>query len=222
MANESKKCVRTRRTKGLRGIEVAHTRDITAISRINFTYGIGGNQFMKEAKTVVAFKTPETVNELCEKAARMKGRTKSEFLSMNVLDSVIGFERTRHMDTLADFNSILQPHIVALGVEEEAASKTLAKIMESYCKERLSPHMRLQRHLTDIAIRSFLEGYMDEMDGLDAKENFIINQSLAAIYDYLHQNGLMSKEDWQEKNLSYNLYMDEVGRKLLHQRSEAT
>jgi len=173
---------------------------------------------MKKVKKAVAFKTTETVNVLCEKAARMKGRTKSEFLSMAALDSVIGFERTRHMDTLVDFISILQPHIVALGVEEEAATKSLAKIMESYCKERLSPHMRLQRHLTDIAIRSFLEGYMDEMDGLDAKENFIIHQSLAAIYDHMHESGLISEEEWLEKTRFYNLYMDHEGAKLIHQK----
>ena len=39
--------------------------------------------------------------------------------------------------------------------------------MDNYCKQRLAPHIRLQRHLTDIAIRSYLEDYMDEMEAID-------------------------------------------------------
>ena len=156
---------------------------------------------------VVSFRTLNTVNKFSEKTAKKQGLTKSEFLAMNALDSALSFEKTRHMDTLVDFISILQPYLITLGIDEETTSKALAKIMDSYCRERLSPHMKLQRHLTDIAIRSYLQDYTEEFEG---KEGFIINQCIVSIYDQLLENNLIDKAEWEEKTNFYNLYMQET------------
>ena len=177
---------------------------------------------MTNEKTVVSFKTTQVVNELCEMVAKKNGHSKSEFLAMNAIDTAMNFERTRHMDTLVDFLDLALPYITQ-DMDEENAAKLIEKlttIQKSYCTQRLDSHIRVQRHLTNIAIRFYLQDYIEELG--DTTDCFIINQCIKGIYDNLHSFGLITTEEWQEKTQFYNLYMEETGLKLLHQRSKTS
>ena len=164
--------------------------------------------------TVVAFRTTETIHRLIELVAKKKGQTKSEFIATNSLDHAMQFEKVRHMDTLADFLDIALPYITE-GLDKKSADewiKKLTQLQQSYIEQRLDAHIRTQRHLTDIAIRSYLQDYAEEMEGTDG---FIINQSLQVIYEELRNWDLISAEEFEEKTSAYDLYMREVGLKLL-------
>ena len=169
---------------------------------------------MTNEKRVVSFKTVPVVNELSEMVAKKNGQSKSEFLSMNAIDTAMNFERTRHMDTLADFLDLALPYITQ-DMDEESAAKLIEKlttIQKSYCNQRLDAHMRAQRHLTNIAIRFYLQDYIEEIDGADG---FIINQCVKTIYDNLLAYGLVDRDEWFDKTSAYDLYMQEVGSKLI-------
>jgi len=169
---------------------------------------------MKNESVVVGFRTSQAVNELCEMAAKKNGQSKSEFLAMNAIDTTMKFERTRHIDTLADFLDLALPYITQ-DMDKESAAKLIEKlttIQKSYCTQRLDAQMRAQRHLTNIAIRFYLQDYIEEIDGADG---FIINQCVKTIYDNLLAYGLVDRDEWFDKTSAYELYMQEVGSKLI-------
>lgn len=161
---------------------------------------------------VVAFRTTPIISELSEKIAKKKGVTKSEFHSANTIDTAMNFERVRIIDVLSDFLDILLPHLLAQGMDKEKAVKTLTTLQRTYIEERLTTKMRLQKHLTDVAIHSYLQGYTEQ---LEAEDGFIINQCIQTIYDNLLAYDLISQEEWQEQTNAYELYMEEVGSKLI-------
>lgn len=166
--------------------------------------------------TVVAFRTTEPVGKMIELEAKRKGLSKSEFLAIHSIDTALRFERIRHIDMLSDFLDVVAlPFIMTQGIEKETANKlinALRTLQTNYIKERLDPNLRMQRHLTDIAVRSYLQDYSEDWEG---REGFIIQQCLKSIYDHLLTNNLITFEEWEEKTLAYNLYMEEHGKKLI-------
>lgn len=172
---------------------------------------------MKNESVVVAFRTSETVNELFEKTAKKKGRTKSEFILMAAMDAILDFDKVRHQDTICKFCISITPFLTRNMSQDEANKfiEELGAMQNEYTQKMLGAHMTLQRHLTDVSIRSFLQDYMEDMAGMNDQDTFIIHQCLVTIYDYLYQNGLLSEEEWREKTLFYENYMNETGSKLI-------
>lgn len=162
---------------------------------------------MPNKNVVLHFRTTEDIKQLVELVSKKNGQSKSEFLEAIILDTSMNYEQMRHMDTLADFLDIALPNTVSQGQAEK-----IKQLQTTYCKERLTSHMRIQKHLTNIAIRSYLQDYAEEFDGSDG---FIINQCLQSIYDILASYGIITREEWEEKNQAYELYMQE--QKLIQQ-----
>lgn len=161
---------------------------------------------------VVAFRTTPIISELSEKIARKNGVTKSEFHSANTVDTAMNLEKVRTVDVLNDFCNILLPHLLAQGMDKDTAIETITALQRTYVEERLTTKMRLQKHLTSVAIHSFLQGYTEQMD---TEDGFIITQCIQTIYDNLLAYDLISQEEWQEQTKAYQTYMDEVGTKYI-------
>ena len=160
-----------------------------------------GASLMKE-KLVIGFRTTEDIKQLVEITSKKNGQSKSEFLEAVIIDTSMNFEKMRHQDTIADFLNV----IVLPNITQEQAEK-IKQLQTTYFKQRLEPHMRIQRHLTNIAIRSYLQDYTEEWE--DGKDCFIINQCLQGIYDHLAVQGIITRQEWEEKNQQYELYMEE-------------
>jgi hypothetical protein len=166
--------------------------------------------------SIVSFRTVNPIAKIIELEAKKRGLSKSEFLSINSLDTAMNFERIRHIDTLSDFLDVIAlPFIMTQGIDKETANnliKALKTLQTNYVKERLDPKLKLQKHLTNIALRSYLQDYNEDWEG---PEGFIIQQCLKTIYDQLLSKDLIPFEEWEEKTQTYNLYMDEYGKKLI-------
>lgn len=158
-------------------------------------------------KLVIGFRATEAVRDLVELVSKRNGQSKSSFMEAIIIDTSMNFERMRQIDTIADFLDV----VVLPNISQEQAEK-IKQLQKIYTKDRLRPQMRLQKHLTDIAIRSYLQDYTEEYDG---KDGFIINQCLQSIYDVLASYGIITREEWEEKNQAYELYMQE--QKLIQQ-----
>jgi hypothetical protein len=172
---------------------------------------------MKKEQIVVSFRCQPDIKDLTEILAKKQGKSKSEFVSLNIVDTALNFERTRFIDGLQDFLSVSLPYLVQ-GMSEEESQKVidkLTKLQRTYIKQRLDSHLKIQKKLTDIAIKSYMQNYAEEMD--DSKDTFIINQCLQSIYDHLFELKIISRDEWEEKSRHYRLYMEEQGLKLLHQ-----
>jgi hypothetical protein len=168
--------------------------------------------------TTVSFRITEAVKQIVELTSKKKGLSKSDFLTMQSIDSMMNFEKMRTMSVLSDFLdvSLSLPYLITQGMSKEEAEKSIqimTKLQANYVKNRLQPYMRYQRHLTDIAIRWYLQDYSEE--NTDDKDTFIINQCLQGIYDTLALHDLYPREKWEEKNQAYTLYMEE--QKILQQ-----
>lgn len=167
--------------------------------------------------SVVSFRTSEALSRLSEKTARQRGQTRSEFINLNILDTMMDFSKTRAMDSIVDWTNVILPHICTNMTEDETTQlvNKIATIQTDYFKNRLSSHMRFQKHLTDIAIKSFLQDYMEDLEGIEGREAFVVNQSLVAIYDFLHEQGFITKAEHEDKTLFYSIYMEEYGHQLI-------
>jgi hypothetical protein len=155
---------------------------------------------MKES-TVVSFRSTEDIKKLVELVSKKNGQSKSEFLEAIILDTSMNFEALRHKDSIADFLDV----VVLPNISQEQVEK-IKQLQNTYYTQRLAPHMRIQKHLTNIAIRSYIQDYAETFDGTDG---FIINQCLQSIYDVLANYGIITREEWEEKNQAYTLYMEE-------------
>ncbi|MBT2738115.1 hypothetical protein [Bacillus sp. ISL-7] len=158
----------------------------------------------------VAFKTSPQIAQLIEAESLKQGyRNKSEFLTNAIMDSLAGLEATRHKDTISDFLDIISPSIASRINDKDRVNdliNDLKVLQRVYIKERLTPHMRLQKHLTDTAVQSFLEGdSIVEQTGIDG---FIVNSCLQAIYDKMASRGIISFEEWEEATQHYSMYME--------------
>jgi hypothetical protein len=158
----------------------------------------------------VAFKTSPQIAQLIEAESQKQGyENKSEFLTHAIMDSLAGFEAVRHKDTITDFLNIISPSIASrLNDKDRVADlmRDLKSLQRVYIKERLTPHMRLQKHLTDHAVQSFLQGEnIVECTGI---EGFIVQNCLQAIYDKMAVRGVISHEEWEERTQHYSMYME--------------
>lgn len=172
-------------------------------------------------KTMVNFKTSPEIAQLIEAEATKQGyQTKSAFLTMAVMDALIGFEAVRHKDTIADFLDIIEPRLTSLINDKELASALVSlikKLQAVYCQERLLPLMRQQKRLTDTAVLSYLQG--DDIVEQTGVDGFIVNNCLVSIYDKLFANGVISQEEWEQHTQHYSMYLQHgEGAQLLKQQ----
>src|SRR4051812_3891713 len=107
----------------------------------------------------IYFKAPKQIAQLITALADKQGyKSKSSFLTMLIMDGLIGYEAVRMMDTLADFLDISEPRLRSLVNETQDVAGDLTalfrRLQTVYTKERLRPHMALQRLRTNTAIES--------------------------------------------------------------------
>lgn len=159
---------------------------------------------------MINFKTSPEIAKLIEVETEKRGyKTKSEFLTMAVMDALIGFEAVRHKDTLTDFLDIALPRLTSQGMNKDVAValiKELKALHRLYIKERLLPHMRLQKHLTDTAVQSYLQG--DDIVEQTGYEGFIVQNCLVSIYDKMFANGIIDRADWENHTQHYSMYLE--------------
>lgn len=163
---------------------------------------------------IVSFRTTQAVKDIGEIMAKKKGQTKSEYYGTLAMDAVMNLEEKRVQDVINDFLDICLPHICT-GMDQEAANKMVEKlktIQNNYFSERLEPYRKVQGYLTDMAIRSYLKGTTEAIEG---KDGFIINQCVKAIYDTLLAHDLITYEEWLKETAFYDMYMKDEGLQLL-------
>lgn len=169
----------------------------------------------------VNFRTAPEIAKLIEIETAKRGYSnKSEFLTQAVMDTLISFETVRHKDTISDFLDIAVPrlisHIKDKGVAVALVDE-LKALQRRYIKERLLPHMGLQKHLTDTAVLSYLEG--DDIVEETGVDGFIVHSCLISIYDKLFANGVITHEEWENHTQHYSMYLEHgEGRQLLKQQ----
>jgi hypothetical protein len=171
--------------------------------------------------TMINFKTSPQIAKLIELEAEKRGyKTKSEFLTMAVMDALIGFEAVRHKDTIADILDIFfEPRLHSLINDKDLASDLISlmkKLQSVYCKERLLPLMRRQKHLTDTAVQSYLQG--DDIIEQTGVDGFIVHNCLVAIYDRLFAHGIIEQSEWEQHSQHYSMYLEHGGAQLLKQQ----
>lgn len=172
-------------------------------------------------KTMVNFKTSPEIAQLIELEASKRGyQTKSAFLTMAVMDALIGFEAVRMKDLIADFLDIIVPRLTSHVNDKELADGLiglLKKLQAVYIKERLLPLMRQQKRLTDTAVLSYLDG--DDIVEQTGVDGFIVNNCLVSIYDKLFANGVIDHKTWEEHTQHYSMYLEHgEGAQLLKQQ----
>lgn len=170
--------------------------------------------------TILNFKIKPHIAEWIAKEAKKKGQTKTALITRAVMDDLMGFERTRIIGALSDFLDTALPSIASQSnVDKEtlnALISELATFQKKYISQRLDVFMRYQRHLTNTAVRSYLQGdHVVEVEGLD---QFIVENALQGIYDKLFFYDLISPEDFKKHNEHYEFFMEQAGKKLLKQQ----
>jgi hypothetical protein len=170
--------------------------------------------------TMVNFKTSPQIAKLIELEALKRGyQTKSEFLTMAVMDALMGYEAVRHKDTIADLLDILEPRLRSLINDKDLAGdliNVMRKLQSVYCKDRLLPLMRRQKHLTDTAVQSYLQG--DDIIEQTGVDGFIIHNCLVSIYDRLFANEIIDQSEWEQHSQHYSMYLEHGGAQLLKQQ----
>lgn len=171
-------------------------------------------------QVTVAFKTSPQIAQLIEAESQKLGyENKSEFLTYAIMDYLAGFETVRHKDTISDFLDIIAPSIASRINDKDRRTdliNDLKALQRGYIRERLIPHMKLQKHLTDQAVQSYLRG--DNIVENTGIEGFIVQNCLQSIYDKMALREIISIEEWKERTEHYSLYMEHgEGRQLLKQ-----
>jgi hypothetical protein len=171
--------------------------------------------------TMVNFKTSPQIAKLIEVEAQKRGyKTKSEFLTMAVMDALIGFEAVRQKSTIADFmDTIIAPSLASRINDPDVVVdliKHFKTAMAVYIEQRLTPHMRLQKHYTDTAVQSYLQG--DDIVEAEGVDGFIVHNCLIDIYDRLFTNGIIDQSEWEKHSQHYSMYLEHGGMQLLKQQ----
>jgi len=175
----------------------------------------------KTMETVsIYFKAPKQIADLITALADKQGyKSKSSFLTTLIMDGLINFEALRQHDAIADLCDIIEPRLRSLLNESEDAgdmTSLFRRLQTVYCKERLRPHLKVQRKLTASAIESYLNenGDIVEADGVDG---FIVRSSIQHIWDTLYSHGIIDEHEWQKHSENYSMYLQHGAQKLIQQ-----
>ena len=174
---------------------------------------------MSEAGKVLAFRMPQETAALIEHFAKSRGETMSSYLLHNTLDGALNFESCRAIDTLTDFASITAGRFEHLGKESytpEEITQMLAETQRVYITQRLQPFLEQSKRRCKVAVNCYLNDFVEDFSELGI-DSFIINNCIVRIYDTLHEAGLITDEEWEDKTNFYNAYMSTTGRELLQQ-----